>query len=117
MSISAVDIVPITTWHMSGYIRFIDQASTFDYIKYGSFDKYELSFRIVRFPISDSTYECIVTNLPGDEFSPERIKDLYYSRWGIESSFRKLKYTIGLCNFHSYKPEYRARNVGKAHCL
>ena len=95
----------------NSYIRFIDQASTFDYIEYGSFDKYELSFRIVRFPISDSTYECIVTNLPCDEFPPNRIKNLYYSRWGIESSFRKLKYTIGLCNFHSYKPEYIEQEI------
>lgn len=95
----------------NSYIRFIDQDSTFDYIEYGSLDKYELSFRIVRFPISDSTYECIVTNLPRDEFPPERIKKLYYSRWGIESSFRKLKYTIGLCNFHSYKPEYIEQEI------
>lgn len=95
----------------NGYLRFVDQASTFDYIEYGSFDKYELSFRIVRFPISDSTYECIVTNLPRDEFPPERIKKLYNSRWGIESSFRKLKYTIGLCNFHSYKPEYIEQEI------
>lgn len=95
----------------NSYVRFIDQAATFDYIEYGSFDTYELSFRIVRFPISDSTYECIVTNLPRDEFSPERIKKLYYSRWGIESSFRKLKYTIGLCNFHSYKPEYIEQEI------
>lgn len=43
------------------YIRFIDQASSFDYIEYGSFDTYEINFRIVRFSISDSTYECIVT--------------------------------------------------------
>lgn len=95
----------------NGYIRFIDQASTFDYIEYGSFDKYELTFRIVRFPISDSTYECIVTNLPREEFPPERIKKLYYARWGIESSFRKLKYTIGLCNFHSYKPGYIEQEI------
>lgn len=47
----------------NSYIRFIDQASTFDYIEYGSFDKYELSFRIVRFPISDSTYECSIPAL------------------------------------------------------
>lgn len=93
------------------YIRFIDQASSFDYVEYGSFDTYELSFRIVRFPISDSTYECIVTNLPRNEFPAERINNLYYSRWGIESSFRKLKYTIGLSNFHAYKPKYIEQEI------
>lgn len=93
------------------YIRFVDQAATFDYVEYGSFDTYKLSFRVVRFPINESTYECIVTNLPRDEFPAERIKKLYYSRWGIESSFRKLKYTIGLSNFHAYKPEYIKQEI------
>lgn len=93
------------------YIRFIDQASSFDYIEYGSFDTYEINFRIVRFSISDSTYECIVTNLPKEDFSAERIKELYYTRWGIECSFRKLKYTIGLSNFHAYKPEYIEQEI------
>lgn len=93
------------------YLRFIDQASTFDFIEYGSYETYEMEFRIVRFPISSSTYECIVTNLPEDEFPPERIKTTYFSRWGIESSFRKLKYTIGLSNFHSYKPEFIKQEI------
>lgn len=97
--------------NLEGYIRFVDQAASFDYIEYGSYDTYEISFRIVRFPISDSTYECIVTNLPREEFPAERIKALYYSRWGIESSFRKLKYTIGLSNFHAYKPEYIKQEI------
>ena len=57
--------------------------TTFDYIDYGSYDTYELTFRIVRFPLSESTCECIVTNLPHDEFPPECIKELYYARWGI----------------------------------
>lgn len=96
---------------INGYIRYIDEAGTFDFIEYGSNDIYELSFRIVRFKISDDKYECIVTNLPADEFPMERIKRTYSARWGIESSFRKLKYTIGLSNFHSYKPEYIMQEI------
>lgn len=93
------------------YKRFVDSAASFDYIAYGSLDTYDLSFRIVRFPISDGSYECIVTNLPSDEFPPEHIKLLYYARWAIEGSFRKLKYTIGLSNFHAYKPEYIEQEI------
>lgn len=93
------------------YLRFVDQSAAFDYIEYGSYDTYELSLRIVRFPISNSTFECVVTNLPRDEFSPERLKSIYHSRWGIETSFRKLKYTIGLSNFHAYKPEYIKQEI------
>lgn len=87
------------------YRRYVDINASFDYVTYGSLDSYDLTFRIVRFPLSDSSYECIVTNLPSGEFPPERIKLLYYSRWAIEGSFRKLKYTIGLSNFHAYKAE------------
>lgn len=93
------------------YIRFIDHNTAFDYIKYGSYGTYELSFRVVCFPISESTYEYIVTNLPRDEFPVERIKILYNARWSIESSFRKLKYTIGLSNFHAYKPNFIKQEI------
>ena len=88
------------------YKRFVDAAASFDYITYGSLDSYDLTFRVVRFPIADGSFECIVTNLPPEEFPPERLKLLYYARWTVEGSFRKLKYTIGLSNFHAYKPEY-----------
>lgn len=94
-----------------GYRRFIDKATSFDFIEYGSMDTYEMTFRVVRFPITDDTYECVVTNLPEDEFPPECIKELYFARWGIETSFRKLKYTVGLNNFHAYKPEYIKQEI------
>jgi hypothetical protein len=94
-----------------GYKRFVDKATSFDFIEYGSMDTYGLSFRVVRFPLSGSSHECIVTNLPADEFPSDRIKEVYGSRWGIEGSFRKLKYTIGLSNFHSYKPEYIKQEI------
>lgn len=93
------------------YRRFIDRASAFDFIEYGSSDTYELAFRIVRFSIREGSYECLVTNLPRDEFPPKRLKKCYFRRWGIESSFRKLKYTIGLSNYHSYKPEYVKQEI------
>ena len=89
----------------ASYRRFVDAAASFDYLEYGSKDTYPLSFRIVRIKLSDDSFECLVTNLPADEFPQKRLKELYCARWGIESSFRKLKYTIGLSSFHSYKPE------------
>ena len=64
---------------------------------------YELNFRIVRFPISEDIYETVVTNLDEDSYPAIEIKKLYASRWGIETSFRDLKYTVGLLNFHSKK--------------
>ncbi len=93
------------------YRRFVDQSTSFDFIERGSKDTYRMEFRIVRFPISDGVYECVVTNLPEGEFPPERLGQLYFSRWGVETSFRKLKYTVGLSNFHAYKPEYVRQEI------
>lgn len=67
---------------------------------------YSLSFRIVRFPISDSSYETVITNLDRDAFPTSEIKKLYAMRWGIETSFRELKYTLGLLHLHSKKADF-----------
>ena len=64
---------------------------------------YEFHCRVVRFKITDDTYECIITNLDRDEFTIDDIKNLYCKRWGIENSFRELKYAIGLNALHSRK--------------
>ena len=93
------------------YRRFVDKATSFDYIVYGSSDIYRLSFRVVRFRISENSHECIVTNLPSENFPPEKIKEVYNARWGIESSFRKLKYTIGLNHYHGYKADFIQQEV------
>lgn len=44
-----------------------------------------------------------LSQIDEDEFPMEEIKKLYEWRWGIERSFRELKYTIGLTNFHAPK--------------
>ena len=67
---------------------------------------FKLSFRLVRFPISDTMQETIITNLDADEFPAAEIKRLYAMRWGIETSFRELKYTLGLLHLHSKKVEF-----------
>lgn len=67
---------------------------------------YNLSFRVVRFPISDSSFETVITNLDAGSFPPARLKELYAMRWGIETSFRELKHTIGLQHFHAKKVEF-----------
>ena len=39
------------------------------------------------------------------------IKQLYAKRWGIETSFRELKYALGLTRFHAKKPEYIVQEI------
>lgn len=72
---------------------------------------YSLPFRIVRFPITKDTYEVVVTNLDREIFPPQTLKELYSMRWGIETSFRDLKYTIGLLHFHSKKVEFILQEI------
>lgn len=85
--------------------KFMPTNQTFDFLELGSDDDYTMSFRIVRVKINDDLTETLITNLPKSEFSPAQLKELYNMRWGIETSFRKLKYTIGLLNFHAKKRE------------
>lgn len=94
-----------------GLQRYVDNKTAFDFVEYKSLDAYTMTLRIVRFPISDTEHECLVTNLPADEFPLEKLKTIYFRRWGIESAFRKLKFTVGLNNFHSEKPEYVKQEV------
>ena len=72
---------------------------------------YHLPFRVVRFKIADNTYETVVTNLDKFNFPANELKILYNMRWGIETSFRQLKYTIGLLHFHAKKVEYIYQEV------
>lgn len=66
---------------------------------------YHLPFRILRISIGEDKFETIATNLDAEEFPLSEIKKLYEMRWGIETSFRTLKYNVGLIYFHSKKKE------------
>lgn len=72
---------------------------------------YPIDFRIVRFMTSDGKYTAVATNLSADEFTLAMIKELYHMRWGEETSFRKLKYTIGLVHFHSKTMELLEQEI------
>lgn len=90
--------------------RYIPSHCSFDFLprrrKYDPLQFYSLSFRVVRFKITEDTYETVVTNLDAHTFPPKELKKLYAMRWGIETSFRELKYTIGLLHFHAKKVEH-----------
>lgn len=85
--------------------RFLNSQTAFNFLPKGSKGFYPLKFRIIRIKISENNYETIVTNLWNDEFSADDIKKIYKLRWGIETSFRELKYHLGLIAFHSKKKD------------
>ena len=88
-----------------GVYRFLPVNVNFDYLPLGSNEFYPVAFRVVRFTLSDGISETLITNLDGDLFPAEELKYLYHLRWGIETSFRQLKHTIGLKQFQSKKVE------------
>ena len=84
--------------------KFVPSKQHFDYMdKDNPF--YEFNCRIIRFKITEDSYEYIITNLDREEFSIEDIKKLYHMRWDLETSFREVKYAIGLNALHSKKRE------------
>lgn len=91
--------------------RIIMKKTPFDYLDLHFNKFYEMKMRVVRFPISQDSYECVITNLPQEKFSADEIKQLYAKRWGIETSFRELKYALGLTQFHAKKPEYIKQEI------
>ena len=90
--------------------KLLSTTTAFDYLpassrKHDPLSLYYLPFRVVRFKISNSSYETVITNLDKTDFPPDELKRLYSMRWGIETSFRELKYTVGLLHFHAKKVE------------
>jgi len=77
----------------------------FDFLKPESSDFYRMSFRIVRIKVNERLTETFITNLDMEDFPPSALKQLYTIRWGVEISFRDLKYAVGLIHLHSKKPE------------
>ena len=55
--------------------------------------------RIIRFQLKHGKYETLATTLMDRKaFPTEAFKELYNMRWGIETSFRELKYDLGVVN-------------------
>lgn len=91
--------------------KFMHTRQKFDFLLPGDKGTYPVHFRIVRFPISENQFEVLITNLSEIEFPINKLKELYHIRWGIETSFRELKYAIGLSNYHSKKVAYITQEI------
>lgn len=84
---------------------------------------YQMHLRVVRFRIADKpgkdgkvetnpdNYETILTSLTPEEFPLAEIKKLYAARWGVETSFRTLKYAVGLVNLHAKNEEFVRQEI------
>ncbi len=84
--------------------KYLSTTSRFDHFEDGN-PYYPIDMRIIRIKIGEDSYESIITNLSRNEFTTDDIKKLYGMRWGIETSFRELKYAVGMNGFHAKKRE------------
>ena len=91
--------------------RWLPSNVNFDFLPVGSNGFYQISFRVARFKIADDLYETVITNLASSDFEPQKLKVIYGMRWGIETSFRELKYAVGLTSFHTKKREHILQEV------
>ena len=71
---------------------------------------YFMKLRIVRLKLDTGEYETLATSLPRS-FTLADIKELYHSRWGIETAFRELKYGLGLTHLHGKKDEFVKQEI------
>ncbi len=78
---------------------------TFDYLDAESEDFYTFTARIVRLELEDGSTQMLITNLDQTQFPFPALQILYVKRWGIETSFRELKYTVGLIHLHFRKSD------------
>ena len=112
--------IRLTRSHKKQYSKHPDQYKLlngnreFLFIPLGDVDSiYEMKFRVVRISIDNDNGdpEYLVTNLPRKKFPADVIKMLYNMRWGIESSFRTLKYALSLTFLHSVRRELIIQEV------
>lgn len=97
-------------------LKFISHTSPFDFLPKTSrksifVPPYHMTFRVTRFKLTDDKYEVLITNLSQEEFTVDELKNIYAMRWGIETSFRNLKYSLSLMLFHSKKTEYILQEI------
>lgn len=78
---------------------------TFDFIKPESDNFYTIFVRVVRLRIGNDRMVTLLTNLDEAQFPPAALEQLYAMRWGIETSFRGLKYAVGMVYLHAKKPD------------
>jgi hypothetical protein len=85
---------------------------TFDLIPPGDrVSEFKIEFRVVKIKLDTGQFEYLITNLPRKKFPPDVIRELYRLRWGIETSFRQIKYNLALTSFHSKRLNFKYQEV------
>lgn len=86
--------------------HYIGKQQPYDYIapKDKKIDHFHI--RLVKIILPGGESEYLLTDLPQSSFSTSDLKEIYRLRWGIETSFRYLKYASSLTHIHALKPAF-----------
>lgn len=91
--------------------HYMAPALRYDFLKRGSKEIDRLQLRVLKFPISEDSYEYIITTLPSYAFPLNKIKELYHMRWNIETAYRHFKYAGNMVHIHSLKKEFLIQEI------
>ena len=72
---------------------------------------YTIKIRCTCIRLENGNYEYLISNLPLEKFSALDLRELYWKRWSIETSFRRLKYALSLVYLHSVNRELIIQEV------
>lgn len=86
--------------------HFVRSTKRYDYIELKSDKIDQFHVRLVKLILPSGEPEFLLTNLLQEEVSLKQLQELYWMRWGIEVSFRHLKYASGMVHMHSIKPRF-----------
>ncbi len=63
----------------------------------------KVNLRVVKFMLSEIHQETLVTNVLDEHLTIEKMKELYFLRWAIESKYKELKSILKIENFSGVK--------------
>lgn len=72
---------------------------------------YTMKIRCTCIQLENGNYEYLISNLALKKFSALDLRELYWKRWSIETSFRRLKYALSLVYLHSVNRELIIQEV------
>ncbi len=80
-------------------------------------DNVKIRIRFVRYKVKGQIYYLATTLIDKEKYPISSLKNLYYSRWGIEEFFKFLKQNLNFETFHSNKSCGVRQEIGIAHLL
>ena len=97
--------------HPDKYV-YVRKGRRFDLIPEDDKDTtFPVSVRLVKIKLPGGDYEYLLTDLPGKIFGIDKLREVYNLRWGIETSFRYLKYNVALNSFHSIRRDLITQEI------